>query len=154
MTFARITLAGQVIASPEKRFTSNNTAITALELEVSPAPRGNQAVQPYKVKVTTFGRLAEGVADAVQAGQWVLVEGRLVVQATPADDGTPRKVMEIEANQVTVASNLQVIGAGMDMPTTTSAQASPSASSLPMAAAAVASSPASGTLFTDDDIPF
>ena len=161
MTFSRITLVGEVQATPEKRFTPNNTAIASFGLVVTPPARGTQASVPFTVKVTCFGRLAEGVAEQVQAGQAVLIEGRLVVQSHPADDGgAPKKVLEVEANNITITTGtLQPIGVDAPAGGNYSPRATtPSPSSQPqqpaMAGVAAASTSAAGNFFTEDDIPF
>ena len=161
MTFARITLVGEVQATPEKRFTPNNTAIASFGLVVTPPARGTQASLPFTVKVTSFGRLAEGVAEQVQAGQAVLIEGRLVVQSQPAEDGgAPKKVLEVEANNITITTGtLQPIGVdvaagGGYAPRASQPQSSPAPQQPAMAGVAAAPTSAAGNFFTDDDIPF
>ncbi|MDH4379275.1 MAG: single-stranded DNA-binding protein [Vampirovibrionales bacterium] len=160
MTFARITLVGEVQATPEKRFTPNNTAIASFGLVVTPPARGTQASLPFTVKVTSFGRLAESVSEQVQMGQAVLVEGRLVVQSHPADDGgAPKKVLEVEANNITITTGtLQPLGVDAPVgsnysPRTASSPSIPSQQPVMAGAAAAPTSP-SGNFFTDDDIPF
>ncbi len=160
MTFARATLSGTVASQPEKRFTQNNTAVTSFMLEITPPPRGNAPSNPYQVKITCWARLAETVAETVQHGQTVLVEGRLQAVTETTPDGTNKKSFEIEAGQVSIVTGqLQdvVAAAAMGGNTAAPAPAQPQQAAQPqMAMAGNAPAPAASAqpAFTEDDIPF
>lgn len=165
MTFSRVTLAGVVASQPEKRFTPNNTAVTSFELQVTPPARGSNQPQPYTLLVTCWARTAETVAEQVQMGATVLVEGRLQTKVDAQADGTQKKTFEIDAQQVVVVNGSmfntgadQNIGGGatvapqpmqqqpMQQPMMAGGGMPPQQQ--PMAA------PPQQPAYTDDDIPF
>ena len=59
MTIARATVSGAVYRQPEKRFTSNNVAITDFALNLS------DREEDLLVRVVAFGNLAEVIAKEV-----------------------------------------------------------------------------------------
>lgn len=169
MTFSRVSIAGVVASQPEKRFTPNNTAVTSFTLQVTPPPRGQMEAQPYTLLVTCWARTAESVAETVQPGATVLVEGRLLTKTDAQPDGAQKKTLEIEAQQIVIVNGTmtttgieQTIGGGAGAP-------APAAPGMTMAAPMPAAAPQyqqqtspppamapAGPVpaYTDDDIPF
>ncbi len=160
MTFAKVVLSGSVIASPEKRFTPNNTAVANFDLKVTPSPRFNgQVDEPYTVKVTCWTRLAEGVSEQLQPGDQVIVEGKLLINTFQTPEGVQKKTFEIEAHSVDQISGAVKSITAESVQTTSNTAPAPTPTS-PAPAMASASAPSSsGTLppddsLTEDDIPF
>lgn len=94
MTLARATISGKVYRAPEKRFTSNNIPITGFTLNIS------GSADEILIRVNTIGNLAETVAQTIEKGDEVVVEGRLQNAVATAEDGTERKIVEIDANSI------------------------------------------------------
>ena len=95
MSLARATISGKVYRAPEKRFTSNNIPITGFTLNIS---TGSE--EEILIRVNSIGNLAETIAQTVEKGDEIVVEGRLQNAVATAEDGTERKIIEIEASSV------------------------------------------------------
>ena len=95
MSLARATISGKVYRAPEKRFTSNNVPITGFTLNISTSNDDE-----ILIRVNTIGNLAETVAQTIEKGDEVVVEGRLQNAVATAEDGTERKIVEVEANSI------------------------------------------------------
>jgi len=132
MSLARATISGKIYRAPEKRFTSNNIPITGFTLDIS-----NNTEEEILIRVNAFGNLADVVAQSINKGDEVVVEGRLQNAVATAEDGSERKIMEIEANSV------MKISAGIVQPMQTT-QASSNAKSEEFA----------DELIGEDEIPF
>lgn len=97
MTLAKIVVTGTVKKSPEKRFTQNNLAVTSLIVDINPQDE-------TLVRVSAIGSIAEKAADTVNAGDTVIVDGRLQMETVKTTSGKERKVATISA------SNIEKIG--------------------------------------------
>jgi single-stranded DNA-binding protein len=148
---------GVLHKDPEKRFTPNNVAVTVLVLSV-PQYNANKGVanDHFFLKVTCWRNLAEQ-ATQLQAGQTVLVEGKLMMNQFNAPDGTPRKQFELEASQLMLAPGIAVPLADVAGTVTAGTDSAPVTQRQPVGVAS--SAPASTDLspddfLTEDDIPF
>ena len=94
MTVCKATFSGTVFRAPEKRFTSNNVAITDFALNLS------ENEDDLLVRVVAFGKLAEVIANEVSKNDRVVVEGRLQLSSVQSSSGAERKVMEINASSI------------------------------------------------------
>lgn len=95
MSLARATISGKVYRAPEKRFTSNNIPITGFTLNIS-----TSSDDEILIRVNSIGNLAETVAQTIEKGDEVVVEGRLQNAVATAEDGTERKIVEVDANSI------------------------------------------------------
>jgi len=102
MTIARATVSGTVYRQPEKRFTSNNVAITDFALNLS------EKEEDLLIRVVAFGNLAEVIAKEVSKGDRVVVEGRLQLSSVQTSSGAERKVMEINASGIEKLTGAQI----------------------------------------------
>ncbi len=91
MTMARATVSGIVFRAPEKRFTSNNIPITSFAINISDKDE-------MLLRVTVKGNAADTAANNIDKGDNVVVEGRLQIVTAKQDNGTERKIMEIDAS--------------------------------------------------------
>ena len=91
MTLARATISGTVYRAPEKRFTSNNTPLAGFTLNINPE-------EETLIRVIAMGNLANSVENGIQKGDNVVVEGRLVTNTVKAEDGSDKKVVELQAS--------------------------------------------------------
>lgn len=96
MSLTKITISGEVLKNPEKRYTDNNLAICAFPLDFS-----LEGQQEKQVNVFTIGGLADRICDTVKKGQTVIVEGRLQT-TTKTENGTEKKYTEINAQGIEI----------------------------------------------------
>lgn len=99
MSFAKATITGTVVSDPEKRFTPNNHAVTSFNISAENPPVGSRPAEPFTLKVTCWRNLGEAVT-VLQKGDSVLVDGKLILNAFQAQDGSQKKQFELEANSV------------------------------------------------------
>ena len=101
MSFAKITVTGRVESDPEKRFTSNDHAVAQFTLAVDqPTTRQNQAEElnaPFQVQVVCWRGLAEAVGSSLSKGDYVSVDGKLMINSFQTSEGVQKKSFEIEA---------------------------------------------------------
>lgn len=97
MSLAKAVITGIVFRAPEKRFTSNNIPITAFTMNISDT-------EESLIRVVTKGKLAETLADTVAKGDKVIVEGRLQNNTVKNEDGSEKRIMEIDAFAVETMS--------------------------------------------------
>lgn len=168
MSFAKISIAGTLSSAPEKRFTPNNVAVTVLTLQLPPALKmGQTAAKPdapaSMLKVVCWRNLAD-VAEPLPVGQVVLVEGRLQLNTIQQQDGTKKKVFEVDASNLfllpSLPEQLRPVATGGGGATSAPAAARPSqpaAAATPVASGngfQFQSDLSSDDFLTEDDIPF
>ena len=90
MSLAKAVISGTVYRAPEKRFTSNNVPISAFAMNISDN-------EETLVRVIAKGNLAATVEETVQKGDRVVVEGRLQNNTVKAEDGSEKRIVEIDA---------------------------------------------------------
>jgi single-stranded DNA-binding protein len=167
MSFAKISIAGTLSSAPEKRFTPNNIAVTVLTLQLPPALKMGQTASKAdapasQLKVVCWRNLAD-VAEPLPVGQVILVEGRLQLNTIQQQDGTKKKVFEVDASNLfllpSLPEQLRPVSAGGGVPTSAPARAvsQPSAPAAPVASGSgfqFQSDLSSDDFLTEDDIPF
>ncbi len=99
MTLAKAVVTGIVYKTPKTGFTSNNVAVSSFVLNI-----GTQ--DEILVRVISKRTSLESVVSGLTKNQKVLVEGRLQTGVSKMDDGTEKKVFEIEA------ATIEVMGGG------------------------------------------
>ena len=72
MSLSKAVIQGVVVREPEKRFSSNNVAVSNFTINIT--PNNDEA---SLLRVIALGRLAETVADNVKKGAMVVVDGQL-----------------------------------------------------------------------------
>lgn len=95
MTLAKAVVTGIVYKTPKTGFTSNNVAVSSFVLNI-----GTQ--DEILVRVISKRTSLESVVSGLAKNQKVLVEGRLQNGISKMDDGTEKKVFEIEASTIEV----------------------------------------------------
>lgn len=93
MTIAKAVVTGTVYRAPEKRFTSNDIAVSAFVLDIGEKDE-------TLIRVISKKNVLDGVVSSLNKGNRVLVEGRLQIATAKMDDGSERKVYEIDANTI------------------------------------------------------
>ncbi|MGN0014957.1 MAG: single-stranded DNA-binding protein [Candidatus Gastranaerophilaceae bacterium] len=89
MTVCKATFSGTVFRAPEKRFTQSNIPITSFTLQVD----GNDDLL---VRVISMGKAAETVEQNLSKKDRVVVDGRLKVGIAKDEDGSEKRVMELD----------------------------------------------------------
>lgn len=89
MTISKAVLSGIVYRAPEKRFTSNNIPIAYFTLNIDEK-------EETLIRVFAKGNLAELVENNIAKDDKVVVEGKLQNSTIKAEDGTERKIVEVD----------------------------------------------------------
>ena len=109
--FHTIIIVGNVGRDPEMRYTPSGQAVTSFSVATSRnyKSQGQTVKETIWFRVTCWGRQAEIASNYVKKGQKVLVEGRLVADAS----GNPRTYTRSDGTIGTsfeiTASNLQLL---------------------------------------------
>lgn len=90
MSLAKAVVTGIVYKTPKTGFTQNNVAVSSFVLNI-----GSQ--DEILVRVISKRQSLEEVVSSLSKNQKVLVEGRLQNGISKMDDGTEKRVFEIEA---------------------------------------------------------
>ena len=94
-------LIGRLTADPNLRYTQSGNAVANFTLAVD-RPFTNQGggKETDFIDIVTWRKLAETVANNLEKGRLVAVEGRLQIRSYDDQNGVRRKVAEIVADQV------------------------------------------------------
>lgn len=93
MSIAKSVVTGTVYRAPEKRFTQNNVAVSAFVLNI-----GDR--EEILVRVVSKRNTLDEIVSSISKGERVLVEGRLQTAAVKMDDGSEKRIYEIDANTI------------------------------------------------------
>lgn len=111
-----IFLAGTLTQAPELRYTPSGLAILEMSLAGNDHVVGDDD-QPRELawyhRVTVFGAQAESLANQLDAGTPVFVEGRLDYRSWESQEGQRRSALDVKATRVEVMG----FGARKDDPT-------------------------------------
>lgn len=95
MSIAKAVITGTVFRAPEKRFTQNNIAVSAFVLNI--AERDGEEIL---VRVISKRTSLDDLVSSLNKNDRVLVEGRLQTNVVKMDDGTEKRIYEIDANAI------------------------------------------------------
>jgi single-strand DNA-binding protein len=100
-----ITVIGNLTADPELRFTQSGAAVT--NFTVASTPRAfDKASGEWKdgdalfLRCTLWRQPAENVAESLQRGSRVIVQGRLKQRSYETRNGEQRTVIELEVDEI------------------------------------------------------
>lgn len=93
MTLAKATVTGTVYRAPEKRYTQNNIAVSAFVLNIGERDES-------LIRVVSRRTAQDEIVSSLNKNDRVLVEGRLQTATVKTDDGSEKRIYEIEANTV------------------------------------------------------
>jgi single-strand DNA-binding protein len=102
-------LTGRIVNDPEMKYSPSGTAITKFRLAVE-RRRGSQDGQEKQtdfLDIVTFQKTAELVAQYMDKGAMIGVEGRIQSRTWETQDGQKRYSVEIVANNVTFLESKQ-----------------------------------------------
>lgn len=100
-----ITVVGNLTSDPELRFTPNGAAVANFTVASTPRIFDRQANE-FKDGETLFLRcsvwreMGENVAESLQRGTLVIVQGRLKSRSFETKEGEKRTVMELDVDEV------------------------------------------------------
>ena len=98
MSLAKAVLSGTVFRNPEKRFTGNNIPVTSFTLNIDDKEQS-------LIRIVARGNNAEAIEQAVSKDDRIVVEGRLQVTSIQSEDGTEKKIMELDLSSFEVLSS-------------------------------------------------
>jgi single-stranded DNA-binding protein len=93
MSIAKAVVTGTVYRAPERRFTQNNIAVSAFVLNINDR-------EETLIRVISRRQALDEVVDSLDKGERVLVEGRLQTNSVKMDDGSDKKIYEIDASTI------------------------------------------------------
>lgn len=93
MTIAKAVVTGTVYRAPEKRFTTNNVAVSAFVMDIGEKDE-------MLVRIISKRTVLDAIIDTLTKGDRALVEGRLQVAVAKMDDGSEKRIYEIDANTI------------------------------------------------------
>lgn len=103
MSLAKSVVTGTVYRAPEKRFTQNNVAVSAFVLNIGER-------EETLIRVLSKRNALDEIVSSLTKGERVLVEGRLQTAAVKMDDGSEKRIYEIDANTI------EILGEGVSVP--------------------------------------
>lgn len=103
MSLAKSVVTGTVYRAPEKRFTQNNVAVSAFVLNIGER-------EETLIRVLSKRNALDEIVSSLTKGERVLVEGRLQTAAVKMDDGSEKRIYEIDANTI------EILGEGALVP--------------------------------------
>ena len=107
MSLAKSVVTGTVYRAPEKRFTQNNVAVSAFVLNIGER-------EETLIRVLSKRNALDEIVSSLTKGERVLVEGRLQTAAVKMDDGSEKRIYEIDANTI------EMMGTGASTPSSSS----------------------------------
>lgn len=93
MTLAKAVVTGSVYRAPEKRFTQNNIPVSSFVMNI-----GDK--EEMLIRVVVRRTSLDEVVSSIGKDDKVLVEGRLQITTVKNDNGTERRIYEIDANTI------------------------------------------------------
>src|SRR5690606_32189060 len=100
-----ITIIGNLVDDPQLRFTQNGSAVANFRVASTPRYRDQQTGEwqdgePLFMTCTIWRQAAENVAESLQRGARVIVNGRLKQRSFENQQGEKRTVYEVDADEV------------------------------------------------------
>src|SRR3954471_16494202 len=101
----QITIVGNLVNDPELRFTPNGQAVATFRVASTPRFRDQQSGEwkdgeSLFLTCNVWRQAAENVAESLQRGMRVIVQGRLRQRSYETREGDKRTVYEVEADEV------------------------------------------------------
>jgi len=100
-----ITVVGNLVSDPELRFTPSGAAVANFRIASTPRTFDKQTNQ-WKdgeglfLSCSVWRQAAENVAESLQKGMRVIVQGRLVQRSYDTKEGEKRTVVELQVDEV------------------------------------------------------
>lgn len=109
MSYAKLTIVGNLGRDPEMRYTPSGQSVCSFSIAANREYANNEGEKKKEVtwfRVTVWGKVAEACNNYLHKGSQVLVEGRLQPDANGGpriwnkNDGTPSASFEVTATEV------------------------------------------------------
>ena len=104
MTLAKSVVTGIVYKTPKTGYTQNNVAVSSFVLNIG------EGSEELLVRVISKRQALSSIVESLTKNQKVLVGGRLQAGVSKADDGTEKKVFEIEASTIELMGESSGVG--------------------------------------------
>jgi single-strand DNA-binding protein len=144
-------LMAEIVQSPQLRYTSDNqTPVAEFVVQFPGLREGDPSAQ---MKVVGWGNLAQDIQDQYQAGQRVLLEGRLAMNVIDNPQGYKEKQVEMTVQRIYAVGDLNTMPMAPPAAAAIPVATPSPAASRPAAAPAAPSTPAPDPA-SYDDIPF
>ncbi len=99
ISYNKIVLVGRLTRDPEHKFAASGTAITTFSLAVDrDYPKDSNEAD--FIRIVTFGKTAEFVAQYLTKGRLVLVEGILRINKWETENGEKKQNAEVVASHI------------------------------------------------------
>lgn len=105
MSLAKAVVTGIVYKEPKTGYTQNNVAVSSFVMNIG---EGDEIL----VRVISKRQSLANIVESLTKNQKVLVGGRLQTGVSKLDDGTEKKVFEIDAASIELIGS----GSGSDVP--------------------------------------
>ena len=93
MALAKAVVTGSVFRAPEKRFTQNNVPVSSFVLNIGER-------EEMLIRVIVRRTALDEVVSTISKDDKILVEGRLQITTVKSDNGSERRIFEIDANTI------------------------------------------------------
>jgi single-strand DNA-binding protein len=98
-----VTIAGNLTADPELKFTPNGAAVANFRIAVTTRVRDGNTWRDGETsffRVNAWRQLAQHVTDSLSKGDRAVVIGRLRSRSWETPEGEQRSVVEVEADEI------------------------------------------------------
>jgi single-strand DNA-binding protein len=100
-----ITVVGNLVSDPELRFTNSGAAVASFRVASTPRTFDRQSGEwkdgeALFLSCSVWRQAAENVAESLQRGSRVIVQGRLKQRSYETREGEKRTVIEMEVDEV------------------------------------------------------
>jgi single-strand DNA-binding protein len=100
-----VTVVGNLVDDPELRFTPSGAAVSNFRIASTPRHFDKQTNEwkdsdPLFLSCSVWRQAAENVAESLQRGMRVIVQGRLKQRSYETREGEKRTVVELEVDEV------------------------------------------------------
>ena len=100
-----ITVVGNLVSDPELRFTNSGAAVASFRIASTPRSFDRQSGEwkdgeALFLTCSVWRQAAENVAESLQRGSRVIVQGRLKQRTYETREGEKRTVVELEVDEV------------------------------------------------------
>ena len=93
MSLAKAVVTGTVTRKPQTGYSQNNIAVSAFVLDIGEK-------EEMFVRVISRRQALDGIVQSLDKGDRILVEGRLQTATSKMDDGSEKRIYEIDANTI------------------------------------------------------
>ena len=107
MTLAKAAVTGIVYKEPKTGFTQNNVAVSSFVMNIG-------ETEEILVRVISKRQALSNIVEGLSKNQKVLVGGRLQTGVSKLDDGTEKKVFEIDASSIELIGGSSSVAASSD----------------------------------------